>query len=203
MNLYNNLKNKVYLGLILALVSIPAPVLSETWDQNLDLTIPSLEMPSTLGLDSKDKLAIMMGFECCWAQRHIEAVQTEHLLKSTEYWSKVNPKKLLSTLQPAREPAHWSNWALFTTLQLLDVYTTDRGMKYNCIKELNPLLPEVPEIYEIVALKTIILVPTYTTIHRAVAITDADLFFPNLLTASVVINNYNVLKSAKRNCQIR
>jgi len=76
-------------------------------------------------------------------------------------------------------------------------------MKYNCVKELNPLLPEVPEIYEIVTLKSIILVPTYTTIHHAIIITDADLFFPNLLTASVVINNYNVLKRAKRNCQIR
>lgn len=76
-------------------------------------------------------------------------------------------------------------------------------MRYNCVKELNPLLPAIPSTTEIVILKTAILVPTYTSIHRAVTITDADLFIPNLITTGVVINNFNVLRDAKRNCQLR
>ena len=145
----------------------------------------------------------MMGFECCWDKKITEAVQEEHSLKLIEYKLKENQKKLQYTLPPSREPAHWANWTLFATLQLLDVYSTHRGMKYNCVRELNPLLPEVPTISQTVLLKTVVLVPTYTSINRAVTITDADLVIPNLITAAVVISNYNVLDNAKRNCQLR
>jgi len=167
------------------------------------LTIPSLEMPSTLGLDSKDKLAIMMGFECCWDQKLIKAVQTEHLLKSTEYWSKVNPKKSQFTLQPPREPAHWSTWATFLTLQALDIYSTKKGMEWDCVQELNPLLPEIPTVADMVVLKTAVLVPIYGGLHYTHTLTDEDFIIPSMLVGVVVINNFKVIERAKKNCQKR
>ena len=47
MNLLKSMKNKVFLALMLVSASAQASVLSETWAQNLDLTIQSSEMPST------------------------------------------------------------------------------------------------------------------------------------------------------------
>jgi len=144
-----------------------------------------------------------MGFECCWDQKLIEAVQTEHLLKSTEYWSKVNPKKLLFTLQPPREPAHWSTWATFLTLQALDIYSTKKGMEWDCVQELNPLLPEIPTVADMVVLKTAVLVPIYGGLHYTNTLTDEDFIIPSMLVGVVVINNFKVIERAKKNCQKR
>ena len=42
---------------------------------------------------------------------------------------------------------------LFWSAQVLDVYSTYRGLKYDCISEANPLLPEIPEIHEMIGIK--------------------------------------------------
>ena len=93
-------------------------VLSETWDQNLDLTIPSLEMPSISVLDSKDKHAIMMGWTCCYRKELIDSVQKEHLRKSTESLLRVNQKKLYEYTQFRLTHQLTLIWALFVALQL-------------------------------------------------------------------------------------
>ena len=102
-----------------------------------------------------------------------------------------------------REPADLSVWAVFVAVQLADVWSTDKGMQYDCVKELNPLLPEIPTVGEMLFLKTTILLPSYTAIHRAVTITNEDLYAPIFLTAMVVHNNLRVLDRVKRNCQKR
>ena len=102
-----------------------------------------------------------------------------------------------------REPADLSAWTLFVAVQLADVWSTNKGMQYDCVKELNPLLPEIPTVSEIVLLKTAILLPSYTAIHRAVTITNEDLYAPIFLTAMVVQNNLRVLDRAEGNCQKR
>ena len=102
-----------------------------------------------------------------------------------------------------REPADLSVWAVFVAVQLADVWSTDRGMQYDCVRELNPLLPTVPTIGEMLFLKTTILLPSYTAIHRAVTITNEDLYAPIFLTAMVVQNNLRVLDRVKRNCKKR
>lgn len=114
---------------------------------------------------------------------------------------KENQKKLpYIQLRPERTPASKITWTTFVTLQLLDVYTTTRGIKYDCVRELNPLLPKKPTIEQMVFLKASIIIPTYTTVHNAVTITDLDLMAPIILTGAVVINNFNVEKNAKNKC---
>ena len=160
MNLYNNLKTKVYLGLILGLVLIPGPVLSETWEANLDLTIPSLEMPSTLARDSRDKQEIMMGFECCWDQKLIEAVHLEHSLKSIESWSKEKAKKSQYTLHfELSDPPGTAEWATFILFQALDVYSTLQGLEYDCVIEANPIYGPKPSASRLILTKLGLITP--------------------------------------------
>ena len=189
-NLYNNLKNKFCLGLILGLVSTQALASLETWDPKSGLTIPLLEMPSTLGLDSKDKHAIMMGFECCWDQKHIDSVRLEHSLKSIEYSSKVNLKRLQFTVPNKTDLYVWY------ALNALDVYTTYDGISSSDkIMELNPLLPDRPSLGQLIAFKTIVdyyINPIY--IHEQ----DPQLLREfNLVLGLVVINNRHVKNRTK------
>ena len=200
MNLYNNLKTKVYLGLILVLVSIPVHASSETWEANLDLTIPSLEMPSTLALDSKDKQEIMMGFECCWDQKLIEAVHLEHSLKSIESLLKENPKRSQFIVPSLIEPISTKQWITFTTLQLADIYTTYRGLKYDCVFEINPIAGERPSVPKMFFIKTAVLWPALQSDIKRQAFESEDINNINLIMAMVVGNNYNVWRGAERNC---
>ena len=56
-----NLNLSIFLLSMSVSVLAQENALSETWGQNLDLTIPSLEMQSTSVLDSRDKIAITKG----------------------------------------------------------------------------------------------------------------------------------------------
>jgi len=74
-------------------------------------------------------------------------------------------------------------------------------MRYDCVKELNPLLPKRPEVEEMLLLKFAVLYPSYSTIDKAVTITNKDLLTPSLITAAVVSNNYSVNKRASKYCR--
>ncbi len=201
MNLYKSLRTKVYLGLILVLASTPVHASLETWAQNLDLTIPLSEMPSTSALDLKDKQEIMMGFECCWDQKLIEAVKKEHFLKSIEYKLKENPRKSQFTHQfEFYNPPTNKDWAAFVTLQLLDVYTTYRGVKYDCVEEANPLFGKRPSIGKMLAGKALILAPAIKLDLENDKLSKASLQSTNNFTTIIVLNNYHVLNNAIQNC---
>ena len=179
----------------------PVHVSSETWDRNLDLTIPSLEMPSTLELDSKDKHAIMMGFECCWDQKLIKAVHLEHSLKSIEFWSKEKAKRSQYTLHlELIDPPTPRDWTVFVTLQLLDIYTTHRGLKYDCVRELNPIIGEQPTIPTMLTVKTLILIPAIENDYTNGKLTQKSIRSVNGFMSLVVGNNYNTLRRAQKYC---
>ena len=116
---------------------------------------------------------------------------------------KENQRKSPFTRLSIREPAKPITWAAFVTLQLLDVYSTKEGMRYNCVKELNPLLPSVPTVKEMLVLKSVTLIPSYTAVDRALTIRDEDLYGPMLLTALVVQNNFRVLDRVEDKCNLR
>ena len=201
MNLYKNLKMKVYLGLILVLASIPVHASLETWALKNDLIIPSLETPSISVLDSKAKQEIMMGFECCWDQKLIEAVKKEHFLKSIEYKLKENPRKsqFIHQFEFYNPPTN-KDWAAFVTLQLLDVYTTYRGVKYDCVEEANPLFGKRPSIGKMLAGKALILAPAMKLDLENNKLSKASLQSTNNFTTIIVLNNYHVLNNAIQNC---
>ena len=193
------------LSICLLLMSVSAlaqeNVLSETWVPKLDLTIPSSEMPSTLGLDSKDKHAIMRGWTCCYRNELINAVQIEHLEKSIEYSSKANQKKLEFT--PHFDNPTKGQWALFYTLQILDVYTTYRGLKYDCVWELNPIVGEQPSVKRMVFTKIALLTPAMQYDMKNDNLNEKSFNQMNFMMGIVVANNYDVLHRAKRYCNKR
>ena len=92
---------------------------------------------------------------------------------------------------------------LFWTTQILDVYSTYKGMKYDCLYEANPLLPEVPKVHEMVGLKLGII----GGVNFAL---DADENFwygwklgAGISTGVIVINNFRLLNKAERRCDKR
>ena len=188
---------------MLVSVSAQANASLETWGQKLDLTIPSLEMPSTSVLDSRDKQEIMMGWTCCYRKELINSVRLEHSMKSTEYWSRGNPKKLLSTPRyNFQEPIHPSVYATFWLLQIADVWTTHHGLKYDCVYEANPLLPRIPHTDRLLIHKIIFLSP-FDTLYDEGLLTYENMIFPIFLTSYVVHNNLKVRERAKRLCDKR
>jgi hypothetical protein len=140
-------------------------------------------MPSTLELDSKDKRAITMGFECCWAKKHIDNVHLENSLKSIEFKSKVNLNSLQFT------PFNNNSLYIYYTLQFLDVYTTWKGLSNSSnIRETNPILGPHPNLSQILALKLLadqFIEPPY--------LSELEFRIINSFMTAIVINNLQVL----------
>ena len=100
------------------------------------------------------------------------------------------------------EPADRWMWALFWGIQLADIYSTHEGVKWDCISEANPLLPNIPAIAEMATLKGVVLLPTYGAIGYE-NITRGELLAPLLLGGFVVHNNLRLTEKAKRRCNLR
>ena len=92
---------------------------------------------------------------------------------------------------------------LFWSAQVLDVYSTYRGLKYDCISEANPLLPEIPEIHEMIGIKLFV-VGGITTLFEG----DENFWYgwklgAGITTGAVVANNFRLLRKAQRQCKKR
>ncbi len=98
-----------------------------------------------------------------------------------------------------REPAEPWLYTAFWTLQVLDTYTTYRGLKYDCVEEVNPLLPSVPSLGQIAALKVAIYHPVYLSQNKPYY-QNRDLVLANALSLAVVDNNYKVWKEVRNVC---
>lgn len=108
-------------------------------------------------------------------------------------------RKSLSTLQ-FNEPYTDFQLISFTTLQLLDVYTTYRGLKYDCVRELNPIVGERPSVGKMVTTKIAILYPTIIAEQQQYYISSENMTDINFLMSLVVLHNWDVVQSAKKNC---
>ena len=91
-------------------------------------------------------------------------------------------------------------WVTFFTFQVLDAYSTSRAMKYDCIKEINPLYTERPNDARLVATKTLLLAPALLYNDGYKKVTPEELDSTNMVYMFVVANNFRLLNDAKRNC---
>lgn len=91
-------------------------------------------------------------------------------------------------------------WALFFTFQVLDIYSTSKAIKYDCIKEINPLYTERPSDARLVATKTLLLAPALLYDDGYKKITPRELDNSNMLYMFVVANNFRLLNEAKDYC---
>jgi hypothetical protein len=143
-------------------------------------------------LTQTQKAFITWGHTCCYSQEVIDSVQ----LPTYDY----QPYTIDLDLPPFREPASKLSWSMFYALQVLDVYTTDRALQYNCVEELNPILGKSPNVQDVIGLKVVLLVPALWYTNKYETITDHDLGLMNYMMTSVVVNNIDVLSEAKDTC---
>ena len=92
--------------------------------------------------------------------------------------------------------------AVYYALHIADVWTTQRGMDYDCVFEANPLLPKVPHLDRLLIHKTIFLSPVWM-LDREKVLRNEDITFPLLMTAYVVHHNLKVIDSASKRCNKR
>ena len=85
-------------------------------------------------------------------------------------------------------------------MQLLDIYTTQRGLKYNCVRELNPIIGERPTIPKMFALKSLILIPAIEHDIKNGQLTQKVIRSANGFMAIVIANNHNTIKRAQKYC---
>lgn len=120
------------------------------------------------------------------------------------YLDEVKPKKYIyydDRYKPLNLPFNNNNqvepwhWGIFYTLQALDIYSTSRGIKYNCVREINPLLPKKPTDKDLIVFKT----SMFSLINQLplYKLDDKHLLPSTMLVAYVVHNNFQVEKKAK------
>ena len=180
-----------------ALVSPQANASLGTWEAKYDLTIPSLETPSTWVLDSKVKREITMGLTCCYRKELVNYVQEENSRKLIESRLKEKQKRLRYTLY---EPYSEEELYTFVALQLLDIYTTHNALKYNCVREVNPVLGDSPTVAKMFAVKTLVLIPAIEADLKNERLTRKTMRQVNGIMFMVIANNNLVGNRAKRNC---
>ena len=93
-----------------------------------------------------------------------------------------------------------AQWVTFFTFQVLDAYSTSRAIKYDCIREINPLYTERPSDTRIIATKTLLLAPALLYNDGYRKITPDELDNTNMLYMFVVANNFRLLNHAKDTC---
>jgi len=90
----------------------------------------------------------------------------------------------------------------FWVLQALDIYYTYKAVKYDCVVEMNPLLPNVPDLKDLVLHKTWTLWPFAYWDYNEL-LTNEDMQLPIAMYVYVIANNFDTLNEAKRRCNLR
>ena len=91
-------------------------------------------------------------------------------------------------------------WIAFWTFQILDVYSTSKALKYDCVKEINPLFTENPSDARLLLTKGFLLLPGLLHNDYWKEVTPNELNNTNMIYSVVVANNFRLLKQAKREC---
>lgn len=151
----------------------------------------------------KTILVVLLGL-CCFAS-YAKAINLDYELPiRADYCASLPPEcappEPRYTLDVEwHEPATPLHVYTLVGLQLLDVATTAYAVrKYDCIVELNPLLPRRPNVGDLLLLKALPLV--FVDDWHA---TDEELAPATFVTAVVVLNNFDVIDTARRRCSSR
>ena len=100
------------------------------------------------------------------------------------------------------EMATDGQYTVFWTLQALDVYSTYRGLKYNCVYEVNPIVGPNPTLAKLVTHKTIFLHPI-AVIQPMKILTKQEVQNYNVFYTTILYNNYTVWNKARKVCTKR
>jgi len=92
---------------------------------------------------------------------------------------------------------------MFVFLQVADVWSTYRGLKYNCVEEANPLFGRQPSITDMTLTKFAVLTPAIKYDNKHGNLNKKTIRSTNAFMAIVIGNNMNVIQRAKRQCQKR
>jgi len=90
---------------------------------------------------------------------------------------------------------------VFVFLQVADVWSTYRGLKYNCVEEANPLFGRQPSISDMTLTKFAVLTPAIQYDKKNGNLNKATIRSTNAFMAIVIGNNMNVINRADRLCQ--
>jgi len=91
----------------------------------------------------------------------------------------------------------------FVAFQLADIYTTYKGLQYECVREMNPFIGETPSLDRMFLTKVAILTPAIQHDRNKGNLTPRVLNEINFLMALVIINNHKVTNNASKNCKKR
>ena len=119
--------------------------------------------------------------------------------KNSQLCIALNEDPIIPKLE-IHERASDFSWGVFWTLQTLDILTTKQGLKYDCVSEMNPLLPKRPSTGRLIIHKGIIFGIPYLKNDWRTRSTEEEVMAANLITAIVVMNNVDVINSASQNC---
>ena len=111
--------------------------------------------------------------------------------------SRVNPRRLQYTLV---EPINDFQWGAFVTLQFLDIYTTYKGLQYDCVYETNPIFGNRPSVMKMGVTKFVILYPAMVAEQKNQTLSRENLTEINFLMSLVILNNADVANRAQNNC---
>ena len=101
-----------------------------------------------------------------------------------------------------REQELWID-IFFWTAQILDIYSTYRGVQYDCVYEANPLLDEVPKVHEMIGLKMAVIGGIDTAFQYDEEFFTGWKLFSGITTSVIVANNFRILEKAQRRCDKR
>tara|TARA_B100000287_G_scaffold113968_1_gene106116 strand:+ start:145 stop:432 length:288 start_codon:yes stop_codon:yes gene_type:complete len=91
----------------------------------------------------------------------------------------------------------------FVAFQLADIYTTYKGLQYECVREMNPFVGETPSVNRMFLTKIAILTPAIQYDLEKGNLTPRMMNEINFLMALVIINNHKVTNNASKNCKKR
>lgn len=105
----------------------------------------------------------------------------------------------LSTLR-LHEPISDVQWGIFYTLQVLDVFTTYKGLQYDCVVEINPIIGERPSLNKMIFTKVAILTPAIRADMKKGTVDRHIMSEINFLMSVVIMNNYEIWQDSTKKC---